>query len=79
MRQVPIDDAKLNVEDNLEEFGPISRMIVEHLKNEVETLYTQTDKAIVMVLGGMAYGDIALVPGPTLKNPKASAISPNGI
>ncbi len=23
-----------------------------------------------MGLGGMAYGDIALVPGPTLKNPK---------
>ena len=70
MRQVPIDDANLNVEDNLEEFGPIPDDQLEHLKNEAETLYTQTNKAIVMVLSGMAYGDIALVPGPTLKNPR---------
>lgn len=70
VRQLPIDDATLNVEDNLEEFGPITDVELEHLKKESEILYTQTDKAIVMVLGGMAYGDIALVPGPTLKNPK---------
>lgn len=70
VRQPPIDDATLNVEDNLEEFGPIPEFELEHLSKESEVLYTQTDKAIVMVLGGMAYGDIALVPGPTLKNPK---------
>jgi len=70
VRQPPIDDAGLNVQDNLEEFGPIPDFELEHLRKESENLYTQTDKAIVMVLGGMAYGDIALVPGPTLKNPK---------
>lgn len=70
VRQPPLDDAKLNVEDNLEEFGPISESDLAHLKREAEDLYTQTDKAIVLVLGNMAYGDIALVPGPTLKNPK---------
>jgi hypothetical protein len=70
VRQPPIDDATLNVEDNLEEFGPIPDSDLEHLKKESEALHTQTDKAIVMVLGGMAYGDIALVPGPTLKDPK---------
>jgi len=70
VRQPPIDDATLNVEDNLEEFGPISDFELEHLRRESVALYTQTGKAIVMVLGGMAYGDIALVPGPTLKNPK---------
>lgn len=70
VRQPPIEDANLNVEDNLEEFGPIADFELEHLKRESEELYTQTDKAVVMVLGGMAYGDIALVPGPTLKNPK---------
>ena len=70
VRQPPFDDDSLNVEDNLEEFGPVSDEDLEHLERESEALYTQTDKAIVMVLGGMAYGDIALVPGPTLKNPK---------
>jgi hypothetical protein len=70
VRQPPFDDASLNVEDNLEEFGPIPDNELQHIKDEAEILYTQTDKAIVLGLGGMAYGDIALVPGPTLKNPK---------
>lgn len=70
VRQPPFDDASLNVEDNLEEFGPVSAADLAHLKREAENLHTHTDKAIVMVLGGMAYGDIALVPGPMLKKPR---------
>jgi len=70
VRQPPLTDASLNVADNTEEFGLIPDDELEHLKNEAEALYTQTDKAIVAVLGGMGFGDIALVPGPTLKNPK---------
>lgn len=70
VRQPPLTDASLNVADNTEEFGLIPDDELEHLKNEAEALYTQTDKAIVVVLGGMGFGDIALVPGPTLKNPK---------
>jgi hypothetical protein len=70
VRQPPFDDTGLDVEDNTEEFGLISEDELEHLKNEAETLYTQTDRAIIVVLGGMGFGDIALVPGPTLKNPK---------
>ncbi len=70
VRQPPLQDDNLNVEDNLEEFGPISEEDLDHLQAESERLYTQTDQAIVMVLGGMAFGDIALVPGPTLKHPK---------
>lgn len=70
IRQTPIDDATLNVADNLEEFGPISEAELHHLQVEAEALYTQTDKAILMVLGGMGFGDIALVPGPMLKHPR---------
>jgi len=70
VRQPPLTDASLDVADNTEEFGLIPDDELEHLKNEAEALYTQTDKAIVVVLGGMGFGDIALVPGPTLKNPK---------
>ena len=70
VRQQPFDDSTLKVEDNLEEFGPVSEADLAHLKQESERLYNETDKALVMVLGGMAYGDIALVPGPTLKDPK---------
>lgn len=70
VHQLPFDDDSLNVEDNLEEFGPILEEDLVHLKNESERLHTQTEYAIVMALGGMAFGDIALVPGPMLKNPK---------
>jgi hypothetical protein len=70
VRQQPINDASLEVADNTEEFGLIPDDELEHLKNEAEALYAQTDRAIVVVLGGMGFGDIALVPGPTLKNPK---------
>jgi hypothetical protein len=70
IRQPPFDDASLNVEDNLEEFGPVPEDELDYLKTESEKLYAETDKAIILGLGGMAYGDIALVPGPTLKDPK---------
>ena len=69
-RQEPIDDAKLNVEDNLEEFGPISAEDLRHLEREADRLYTQTDKAILASFGGTAFGDIALVPGPWMKHPR---------
>jgi len=62
VRQGPIDDDHLNVEDNLEEFGPISDDILEHFRQEAERLYTQTDKAILASFGGTSFGDIALVP-----------------
>lgn len=70
VRQPPIDDANLNVEDNLEEFGPISDEDLEYFQQEVERLYTETDKAIIANFGGTAFGDIALVPAPWLKHPK---------
>ena len=70
VRQEPIDDAKLNVEDNLEEFGPISDEELEHFRREAERLYTETDKAILGNFGGTGFGDIALVPVPWVKYPK---------
>ena len=70
VRQPPIDEGKLKVEDNLEEFGPISEADLRFLQQEAERLYHETDKAILANFGGTAFGDIALVPGPWMKNPK---------
>ncbi len=70
IRQEPIDDATLNVEDNLEEFGPISQADLAYFASESARLYNQTDKAILANFGGTAFGDIALVPAPWLKRPK---------
>ena len=70
VRQPPLDDRKLKVEDNLQEFGPISTEDLEHFRVEAEQLYTDTDKAIFAGLPGTAFGDIALVPVPWMKYPK---------
>ena len=40
------------------------------LRVKAERLYTQTERAIMMVIGGIGFGDIALVPGPTAKTPQ---------
>jgi hypothetical protein len=70
VRQEPIDDDKLNPEDNLEEFGPISDAELAYFEREARRLYEQTDKAILANFGGTAFGDIALVPAPWVKHPK---------
>jgi hypothetical protein len=69
-RQLPLDENNLKLDDNLEEFGPISDADLAHLKREAEKLWTETDKAVLGNFGGTAFGDIALVPGPWLKHPK---------
>jgi len=70
IRQDPIDDDHLNVEDNLQEFGPISDADLEYLRTEADRIWSHTDKAILANFGGTAFGDIALVPAPWLKHPK---------
>jgi hypothetical protein len=70
VRQGPIDDATLNVEDNLEEFGPISDEMLQYFASETERLRGESERAILANFGGTAFGDIALVPAPWLKNPK---------
>lgn len=69
VRQPPISDDKLNVEDNLEEFGPVSDDDLGHLAREAERLHA-TGRAVLANFGGTAFGDIALVPAPWLKHPK---------
>jgi hypothetical protein len=58
------------VEDNLEEFGPISEEDLAYFAAEADRLYRETDKAIVANFGGTSFGDIALVPAPWLKHPR---------
>jgi hypothetical protein len=70
VRQDPIDDNNLCVDDNIEEFSLISDEDLNYFKDEAERLYIQTDKAIVGSFGGTAFGDIALVPAMWLRHPK---------
>lgn len=70
IRQDPIDDDKLDPEDNASDYGPISDADLAHLRAESERLYNETDRALLLVLSDMGFGDIALVPGPWVKHPR---------
>ena len=69
IRQPPIDEEALDPKDNLEEFGPLSEDDLAYFRTETERL-AGTDKGVVATFPGTAFGDIALVPAPFLKEPK---------
>jgi hypothetical protein len=68
IRQPPIDDNNLNPEDNLEEFSNYTDQTIEYYKAQIDKL--DKHKAVIATFPGTAFGDIALVPAPFLKNPK---------
>ena len=68
VRQPEIDDERLNVADNLEEFGLIDEGTLSWFRDAREKLDPQYGAA--GNFGGTGLGDIAMVPAPMLKNPK---------
>lgn len=70
IRQPPLDENNLNIEDNLKEFEPISDEELAHFERKAKQLYQETDKAIMANFGGTSFGDIALVPATWMKHPK---------
>ncbi len=70
VRQPPIDDENLDPADNLQEFALISDEDLKFFTDTASRLYEETDKAIFASLGGTAFGDIALVPVPWIKQPR---------
>lgn len=69
IRQPPIDESRLDPEDNCEEFTPVSEEDLEHLKRASREALA-TGCGILGSFGGAAFGDIALVPAPFLKHPR---------
>lgn len=69
IRQAPLDEANLNVEDNLEEFGVFDEADIKYWTSQAN-LAAKTDKAVLANFGGTSLGDIALVPAPFLTHPK---------
>lgn len=69
MRQEPIDEERLNPEDNMEEFTLITDHDLAHFVRSVETA-AASGLAVIATFGGTAFGDIALVPGLNLKHPR---------
>ena len=80
IRQSPIDESRLRVEDNLEEFGPITVSDLEYLGRQADHIYRNSNKAVLANFGGTAFGDIALVPAPWFeKIRRGFAMLRNGI
>lgn len=69
IRQEPIDDATLNPADNCEEFEPISSEDLDYLRQAAQAA-AATGRAVLAGFGGTAFGDIALVPGLSVRHPK---------
>jgi len=69
VRQDPIDEGKLDPADNLEEFGPISERDLDYF-DKASRAAAATGRGVIATFGGLAFGDIALVPGPFMKHPR---------
>ena len=70
IRQPPIDEERLNPADNMEEFVVMSDEEVSHFERQVAQFYSETDRAIMLNMGGMAFGDVSMVPATWLKAPR---------
>jgi hypothetical protein len=69
VRQDPIDEARIDPVDNVEEFTPLTEDDLAYWRREIE-LHRRSDRALIVNVGGTAFGDIALVPGPWMKRPR---------
>jgi hypothetical protein len=69
VRQKPFREEYLDPEDNLEEFTPIKAEDLAWLAESARKARA-TGRAVIACFGGAAFGDIAMVPAPFLKDPK---------
>ena len=69
IRQEPLDEEKLNPEDNMEEFVPTPQDNLDYLARSAKEAWA-TGRGVIANFGGTAFGDISQVPAPFLKHPK---------
>ncbi len=69
IRQEPIVESELKVEDNLEEFGEITQAELDFLASQLAD-NAKTQRALFGVVPGAGLGDSACVPAPWMKHPK---------
>jgi hypothetical protein len=70
VRQPPIDEAKLNPDDNTEEFGLLSAEDLAYYETRKRWLQDRPQSGALLVIPGAAFGDIALVPATFMKHPR---------
>jgi hypothetical protein len=69
IRQEPIDEARLDPADNLEEFLPLGKEFLDEIEADVRKA-AATGRAVIGGAPGAGLGDIALVTAPFLPRPK---------
>jgi len=69
IRQPELDEDALDPAENLEEFAPIGEAALQELAEDVEAAQA-TGRAVMASFGGTSFGDIALVPAPSLTHPR---------
>jgi hypothetical protein len=70
VRQEPIDDDHLDPADNMEEFAPLNEADMEYYREQKRWFEKRSDMGALLVVPGAGFGDIALVPAPSLRNPR---------
>jgi hypothetical protein len=70
IRQPPIDEDRLDPADNLEEFTILDADDMAYYRAQKLWFEEHSDLGALLVVPGAAFGDIALVPAPFLKNPR---------
>lgn len=69
VRQEPFDENNLDPRDNMEEFGALSELDLQHFARAAAAARA-TGLGVVASFGGMTFGNVGDVPGPMLKHPK---------
>ena len=69
IRQKPIDEDKLDPKDNQEEFVPVTEEDLAYYKSVLAS-FEGSSRGLFANFGGTGLGDIALVPGPFMTDPK---------
>jgi uroporphyrinogen-III decarboxylase len=71
VRQEPLDERNLNPEDWAnQQYSIFSEETLKYLENKADELYKNTELCIIGEFIDASFGDISVVPGPALKNPK---------
>ena len=70
IRQPPLDEARLDPADNMEEFQLLSPEDLAYYARMRDWLDERSEYGVILSIPGTAFGDIALVPAPFLKHPR---------
>lgn len=70
IRQKKFKEEELSPQDNIVDFKLLSEEDLNYIKEEINRIYSKTQYAIFGLIGYSGFGDISIIPGMALKEPK---------